>query len=145
MVSRICDTSASDSSLTRRCSGMPAFLQTSLANLGPIPWMYWRAMITRFWVGMFTPAMRATSVSWQRRRRLWPAPPAAALPVHIVENAREPAPALLAGSDCYVFSREVACFLAQLRHHRQPERMPRRSPVCSSFGFGQNRADFLGH
>jgi hypothetical protein len=32
----------------------------SLAFLGPIPWMYCNAMITRLLVGILTPAMRAT-------------------------------------------------------------------------------------
>ena len=34
-----------------------------LANLGPILWMYCSAISTRFWVGMLTPAIRATWVS----------------------------------------------------------------------------------
>src|SRR2546421_3186328 len=34
----------------------------SLAFLGPIPWIYWIAMITRLLVGMLTPAMRATAM-----------------------------------------------------------------------------------
>ena len=40
---------------------MPTLLADVLANFGPMPWIYWSAMTTRFCVGIFTPAMRATS------------------------------------------------------------------------------------
>jgi hypothetical protein len=47
---------------TRRSWGIATFSMISLAFFGPIPWIYWRAMITRLLVGMFTPAMRATAL-----------------------------------------------------------------------------------
>src|ERR1700742_1694877 len=56
--------------------------------------MYWRAMTTRFCVGMFTPAMRATSVS--QERRLLPRrhrPPSRCQPSQAPDNARRSAPA----------------------------------------------------
>src|SRR5690349_787821 len=56
--------------------------------------MYWRAMTTRFCVGMFTPAMRATSVS--QERRLLPRrhrPPSRCQPSQAPDNARKSAPA----------------------------------------------------
>jgi hypothetical protein len=56
-------TSASVNSLTRRSAGMPTFLQMSSANLSPMPWMYCRAITTRLFVGILTPAIRATSCS----------------------------------------------------------------------------------
>ena len=39
---------------------MPTLVQMSRAILGPMPWIYCKAMTTRFWVGILTPAMRAT-------------------------------------------------------------------------------------
>ena len=56
-------TSASDSSLTRRLSGMFTFSMISRALVGPMPWMYCSAMTTRLLVGMLTPAIRATSAA----------------------------------------------------------------------------------
>src|SRR5262249_47877314 len=63
MTSRICSTSWSVSWDTRRSFGIPPFSMISLAFLGPIPWIYWSAMITRLLVGMLTPAMRATALT----------------------------------------------------------------------------------
>src|SRR5262249_47862601 len=63
MTSRICSTSWSVSWDTRRSFGIPTFSMISLAFLGPIPWIYWSAMITRLLVGMLTPAMRATALT----------------------------------------------------------------------------------
>src|SRR5579863_10227472 len=61
MASRIWMTSASVKSLTRRSGGIPTFSVMSLANFGPIPWIYCSAITTRLLVGILTPAMRATS------------------------------------------------------------------------------------
>src|SRR5262245_32013700 len=40
---------------------MWTFSTMSLAFCCPMPWMYWSAMTTRLFVGMFTPAIRATA------------------------------------------------------------------------------------
>jgi hypothetical protein len=56
-------TSASDSSLTRRCTGILTFSTISFAFDSPMPWMYCSAMTTRLLVGILTPAIRATLVS----------------------------------------------------------------------------------
>src|SRR6516165_9379693 len=70
MTSRICSTSWSVSCDTRRASGIPTFVMISLAFLGPIPWIYCSAIMTRLLVGMLTPAMRATAIhSCCRRKR----------------------------------------------------------------------------
>ena len=44
-----------------RAAGIPTFVQISSANLSPMPWMYCRAITTRLFVGILTPAIRATS------------------------------------------------------------------------------------
>src|SRR5215470_3389598 len=70
MTSRFCSTSWSVSCDTRRASGIPTFVMISLAFLGPIPWIYCSAIMTRLLVGMLTPAMRATAIhSYCRRKR----------------------------------------------------------------------------
>src|SRR5262245_5293295 len=63
-------TSWSVSLRTRRAFGIPTFVMISLAFLGPIPWIYCSAIMTRLLVGMLTPAMRATAIhSYCRRKR----------------------------------------------------------------------------
>ena len=146
MVSRICSTSASVSWLTRRCSGMPAFSQTSLASFGPMPWMYWRAMTTRFCVGMLTPAMRATSVSQERRHRTSAdiARRLDAGPNPVITHADRPRRIPRQARSLGFKSRKLWSF-SRGCHISSTVQSPSAAVLCSSFDLAQHLVDFLGH
>ena len=46
----------------------PILLHISMALVRPMPWMYVNPIGTRFWLGIFTPAMRATCASPQKTK-----------------------------------------------------------------------------